>query len=83
MNISQLGIVTNAVLQNSQSRVAEVDRVKHEQSVKARETEVAQQAEQAEGIGVTHEEAAAGDRDADGRRLWEFPESPAGSYGTP
>jgi hypothetical protein len=73
MNIGQLSIVaTAAATQSAQARGSEVERVQQEVAVFEREIDSTAEAEAAEGIGVTNEEQAAGDRDADGRRPWEI-----------
>ena len=72
MNIGSIGIVAGMAAQVAQSRATEVDRVQQENTVQEREVESAHEAEQAEGVGLTQEESAAGDRDADGRLAWQF-----------
>jgi hypothetical protein len=74
MNIGPLSIAAGLAAQTSQARHGDVERVQQETTVQERATESAEQAEQAEGIGTTHEEAAAGERDADGRMPWQFHE---------
>jgi hypothetical protein len=74
MNIAAMGITAGMAAQTAQTRLNEIERVQHDATVQERVTESAQEAEQAEGIGVTHEEAAAGERDADGRLPWQFSE---------
>jgi hypothetical protein len=57
----------------NQSRGSEAERVQHETSAKERQVEGDRKAENAAGIGTAEGDEAAGDRDADGRRLWEKP----------
>ena len=45
-------------------------------AAKERQIEGDRQAENAAGVGTTEGDEAAGDRDADGRRLWERPTTP-------
>jgi hypothetical protein len=59
------------------ARSSEAERVQHETSAKERQVEGDRKAENAAGIGTAEGDEAAGDRDADGRRLWERP--PAGT----
>src|SRR4051812_24182462 len=73
MNIGQIGIASSAAaMPLAQARSSEVDRTSLESSIRDREVRVDAEAEAAEGIGTTHEEQSAGDRDADGRRAWEI-----------
>ena len=72
MNINSLGIIAGTAAQLAQARITEVDRVQHETAVHEREVESNESAELAEGVGVTHEESAMGDRDADGRLPWQL-----------
>lgn len=60
----------------NQARGSEAERVQHDTAAKERQVEGDRKAENAAGIGTTEGDEAAGDRDADGRRLWEKP--PAG-----
>ena len=58
----------------AQTAGSEVDRARQSANGQALRAEVAEQADNAAGIGATDgEEHAANDRDADGRRLWERP----------
>ena len=62
----------------SQAKGADVERAQHDAAGQDRKVAGDRQAENAAGIGPTEEESAAGDRDADGHRLWEKPpEKPA------
>jgi hypothetical protein len=56
----------------SQAR-GEAERVQQDTVAKERQIEGDRQAEDAAGVGTTDGDEAAGDRDADGRRLWEKP----------
>ena len=56
----------------SQAR-GDAERVGQDTVAKERQIEGDRQAEDAAGIGTTDGDEAAGDRDADGRRLWEKP----------
>lgn len=56
----------------SQAR-GDAERVQQDTAAKERQIEGDRQAESAEGVGTTDGDEAAGDRDADGRRLWEKP----------
>jgi len=60
----------------NQARGSEAERVQHDTAAKERQVEGDRKAEDASGIGTAEGDEAAGDRDADGRRLWEKP--PAG-----
>ena len=64
----------------NQARGSEAERVQHDTAAKERQVEGDRKAESAAGIGTAEGDEAAGDRDADGRRLWEKP--PVGQ-GTP
>ncbi len=55
----------------AQSQGSEIERAQQETANQARQTDSAKQAEKSAGIGQTEEEQEAGERDADGRRLWE------------
>jgi hypothetical protein len=63
--------VTGAPL--AQTRGGELDRAAHETANQQRQVTNDAHAEAAAGIGVTDEDQAAGERDADGRRMWEQP----------
>lgn len=71
MSIGSLGIVGSLVGTALTQKSAEVDKTQRDAADAARKTEAAARAESAEGIGQTEEESQAGERDADGRRLWE------------
>ncbi len=59
----------------SQSKGSDVERAKAERANQQRQVSSEQSAEKASGIGATDEDQATGDRDADGRRLWEIDEN--------
>lgn len=73
MSIGSLGIVGSLAGTALAQKSAEVDKTQRDAADAARKTEAASRAESAEGIGQTEEESQAGERDADGRRLWERP----------
>lgn len=60
----------------SQARGNETERTQHDTAAKERQIASAEHAERAAGVGTTEGDEAAGDRDADGRRLWERPPKP-------
>ena len=64
----------------NQARGSETERAQHETSAKERQIEGDRQAQSAAGVGTTSGDEAAGDRDADGRRLWERPPTPPGEH---
>ena len=55
----------------AQSHGSEVNRAQQETADHARQTQAAEKAENAAGVGQTEQDEQASDRDADGRRLWE------------
>ena len=55
----------------NQARGSEAERVQHDTAAKERQIEGDRKAENAAGIGTAEEDEAAGDRDADGHRLWK------------
>lgn len=55
----------------SQTAGAETERAHKDASAQSRQIAGERQAEQAAGIGQTAQDEQSGDRDADGRRLWE------------
>ena len=73
MSIGSLGIVGSLAGTALAQKSAEVDKTQRDAADAARKTEATSRAESAEGIGQTEEESQAGERDADGRRLWERP----------
>jgi hypothetical protein len=56
---------------------SDTERVQHDTAAKERQIEGDRKAANAAGVGTTEGDEAAGDRDADGHRLWEKP--PQGS----
>lgn len=71
MSIGSLGIVGSLAGTALTQKAAEVDKTQRDAADASRQTDAADRAEMAEGIGQTEEDAQAGERDADGRRLWE------------
>ena len=56
----------------AQTKGSDVDRAQQDSAAQQRRTQTDQKAEMAAGIGETDgEDHATGERDADGRRLWE------------
>jgi hypothetical protein len=55
----------------AQGHGADVQRTQQELVQHARQSQSAEKAEDASGVGQTAEDEGADDRDADGRRLWE------------
>lgn len=77
MNVGHLSFVASiAATSLAQSRASDIERTQQDTTAHELKVESAAEAEAAEGIGETHEEQAAGDRDADGRRPWEFGDEP-------
>lgn len=66
-----LGSVAGAPL--AQASGSESERVKREGAAQDQRTDVDRRAERTGGVGHTDEDQATGDRDADGRRMWEDP----------
>ncbi len=71
MSIGSLGIIGSLAGTSLTQKSAEVDKTQRDAADAARQSDAADRAESAEGIGQTEEESQAGERDADGRRLWE------------
>lgn len=76
MNVGLIPSLANTAV--AQSTGATVDRAKHDAANFQQQVQSTQLAAEAAGIGHTHEEHETGDRDADGRRLWEFPNHATG-----
>lgn len=57
----------------SQARGNEIEHTQHDTAAKERRIASDEHAESAAGVGTTEGDEAAGDRDADGRKLWERP----------
>jgi hypothetical protein len=64
-----LGSAAGAPL--SQSAGAETERTQKDSAARERAVDGQDKSEKASGIGTTEEDQQAGERDADGRRLWE------------
>ena len=79
MSIGSLGIVGSLAGTSLAQKGAEVDKTQRDAADAARQSEAAARAESAAGIGETEEESQAGERDAEGRRLWERPEKKSNS----
>ena len=75
MNIASLGGLIGAAAGTplAQTRGADADRAAQETNAAQRQVRNAERAADAAGIGQTDEDQQAGDRDADGRRMWERP----------
>ncbi len=72
MNIGSMGMIGSvAGTPLSQTKGSDSDRSVQESSDQARQTQAAESAERAAGIGETEQDEQASDRDADGRRIWE------------
>ncbi len=80
MSVGSLGITGGlAGSPLSQKTGAAADRAKQDTAHGQRQADSTQRAADAAGIGQTHEEREATDRDADGRMLWERQEAPSES----
>jgi hypothetical protein len=74
MSISSLGMLGSMATNSlAQTKGSEVDRAKNETAKQAQEIDSKERAEAAAGIEDLEQETSAGDRDADGRRMWEDP----------
>ena len=69
-----LGILGSLATTSLAQRAADVERVERETSDQSRVAQSKAKAETAAGVGEPEEEQPIGDRDADGRRPWEFAE---------
>ncbi len=75
MSIGPLGFIGSAAgTQYSQAKGSETERTQQDEAAQSRQTKTTEKAENAAGIGETEQDEQAGDRDADGRRIWERPE---------
>jgi hypothetical protein len=74
MSIGSLGAIGSFAAAPATQRSSDIDKSQQATADQARANDAAEYAEQAAGIGETREESQAGDRDADGRRIWEFTE---------
>lgn len=72
MSVGPMGM-TSAVAGTTQSRGNATERNQQDNAVQQRQAQYDQQAESAAGVGETAEDQESGDRDADGRRMWEKP----------
>jgi hypothetical protein len=82
MSIGPSGIIGSvAGTPLSQAKGTDNDRLAQETNDQSRVSQSNQQAEKAAGIGETEEDAETGDRDADGRRLWEVIDAPVDETG--
>ncbi len=70
---SSLGIIGSLATTASAQRTADVERVERETSDQARVAASNARAARAGGVDEPQEESEISDRDADGRRPWEFP----------
>jgi hypothetical protein len=75
MSVGSLGglIGSAAGVQLSQTAGSETERTAREGTAQQRATDGAERSEKAAGIGTTEQDQEASERDADGRRPWEFP----------
>jgi hypothetical protein len=75
MTVGPLGGVAGSVAGSplAQRGAQDVDRTHQEAIGRERAISADEQADRAAGIGTTDEDQEAGERDADGRRLWERP----------
>ncbi len=77
MSIGPLSGIAGSVAGTSlaQTRGSEIDRAQQENTARELRTHSAQKAEMAAGIGQADgDNHQTSERDADGRRLWEFPQ---------
>jgi hypothetical protein len=79
MSMGPLGgvVVSSAGAPLSQTAGSESERVQREAVSHQRHTDAHQRAERAAGIGQTEQDQESSERDADGRRPWERPNSSA------
>ena len=73
MNLGPMGMIGSASGSPlAQGQGSDVNRAQQDTSDQARQTQSAEKAEEAAGVGQTEEDEEASDRDADGRRPWEI-----------
>ncbi len=73
MSVGSLGLIGSlAGTPLAQAKGSDIDKAKTDTNNQVRATEAASRADAAAGVGVTQEDSQTSDRDADGRRLWEF-----------
>ncbi len=74
MSIGPMGTLGSAAgSQLAQGNGSDVNRTQQDTADHSRQTQSADKAEAASGVGQTEQDEEAADRDADGRRLWEAP----------
>jgi hypothetical protein len=73
MSIGSLGIIGSLAGAPLPQRTAAADQAQADSASQSREAQAELKAEAAAGIGRTEEDAQSSERDADGRRPWEFP----------
>ena len=72
MSIGPMGTLGSAAgSQLAQGHGSDVNRAQQDTADHTRQTQSADKAEAAGGVGQTEQDEGAADRDADGRRLWE------------
>ena len=67
-------LVSAAGVSLSQTAGAEAERAQKDGAAQQRQVDGQEKSEKAAGVGTTDEDQQAGERDADGRRLWESQE---------
>lgn len=72
MSIGSLGGISSLAATPVSQRSSDVEKTQTATAEKSHADAAAVYAEQASGIGETKEESPTSDRDADGRRVWEF-----------
>lgn len=72
MSVGPMGMAGSAAGSPlAQRSGSEVNRAQQETADQTRQTQAAEKAEKAAGVGETEQDQETSDRDADGRRLWE------------
>lgn len=71
MNITSLGVIGSAAGTGGAQRAGDVAQTAQQAAGQQRQAQSSAQTADAAGIGSTTEDRETGDRDADGRRLWE------------
>jgi len=74
MSIGSLGSVGSFAATSASQRAGDTEKTQTSSAAKSSADSAAEVTEKAAGIGETQEDTEAGDRDADGRRLWEVSE---------
>ncbi|MCU0877610.1 MAG: hypothetical protein MUF06_07495 [Pirellulaceae bacterium] len=72
MSIGSLGIIGSLASSPLPQRTVAADQAQSDSAGQSREAQSELKAEAAAGIGRTEEDAQSSERDADGRRPWEF-----------